>query len=385
MLTGAQLAAIRSRFPIFRSKVYLNSCSQGALSDTVEAGLKEYVASWHRHGSPWELWIEQYETARATFARFVGATPEEVAIVPSASAGINAVASALRFDRRKNVVMGEFEFPTMGHVWLAQEPRGAKVQFLKATDNRIPPESYERAVDRDTLIVPLTHVSFMNGFRAEVEKIARIAHANDALVMLDNYQDSGTRPIDVKALGVDFFVTGTLKYLLGPSGLAFLYVKEELITSLRPTISGWFAQSNPFAFNPKLFELAPTARRFESGTPPIPSIYGALPAFGLLRQIGLENVAGQIEKLSQALIGGAAALGIRMKTPADSVGPLVVLQATDINAVVAKLAERDIVVSSRHDGLRVSFHVYNTLDDVRAVLQVLEENLHLVARQRAAS
>src|SRR5258708_8630224 len=123
MLSESQIQEIRSRFPIFRSKIYLNSCSQGALSDSVQAGLEDYIASWHEQGSPWELWVERYEAIRTAFAQFINADPDEVAVITSASAGINSVASALRFPDRCKVVMGEFEFPTMGHVWLGQ--RGA--------------------------------------------------------------------------------------------------------------------------------------------------------------------------------------------------------------------------------------------------------------------
>jgi len=378
MLTDKQVLEIRSRFSIFQHKIYLNSCSQGALSDAVQAGLEDYVASWHEQGSPWETWMNRYEEARTAFAQFINASPDQVAIVTSASAGINSVASALNFRERKKVVMGEFEFPTMGHVWLGQRVRGAEVQFVKAEGNCIPAVNYEKMIDRNTSIVPLTHVCFKNGFRSEVSAVTQIAHRSGALVMLDDYQDCGTRSVDVKALDLDFFVTGTLKYLLGPPGLAFLYVRKELISSLVPAVTGWFAQTNPFTFDPQHIDLSPTARRFESGSPPVPNLYAAVPGFELLREIGMEYVAGHIKRLTQSLLSCAHDLGIRAKTPADSVGPLVVLQCKDSTLLVQKLAENNIVASNRHDGLRISFHVYNTMDDVKAVADVLEKNINLM-------
>jgi selenocysteine lyase/cysteine desulfurase len=383
MLTDKQVHEIRSRFSIFQRKIYLNSCSQGALSDAVQSGMEDYIASWHEQGSPWELWVEQYEAARTAFAQFIHASPDEVAIVTSASAGINSVASALNFRERNKVVMGEFEFPTMGHVWLAQRTRGADVQFVSAEGNRIPAAHYEKIIDRNTLIVPLTHVCFKNGFRSEVSAVTQIAHSSGALVMLDDYQDAGTRAIDVKAMNLDFYVTGTLKYLLGPPGLAFMYVRKELIPSLVPTVTGWFAQSNPFAFDPQHIDLSPAARRFESGSPSVPNVYAAVPGFQMLKEIGMENVAEHIKKLTQSLLSSAHDLGIRVKTPADSVGPLVVLQSKDSNLLVQKLAESDIVASNRHDGLRIAFHVYNTMDDVTAVMEVLKKNIDLLVREPA--
>jgi selenocysteine lyase/cysteine desulfurase len=379
MLSDSDILTIRSRFPLLAKKVYLNSCSQGALSDAVEDGLRDYVASWHARGSPWDIWVAQYEAARAQFAEFIGATSDEVAIVPYASAGINSIASALSFTDRKKVVLGEFEFPTMGHIWLAQEKRGAQVEFVPATSDRIPVESYAKAIDDNTLIVAVTGVCFMNGFRSPVAEVVRLAHAKGALVLMDDYQDCGTRFINVRASDVDFYVTGTLKYLLGPPGLAFLYVRKQLIESLQPTVTGWFAQSNPFAFDVKHLNLAPCARRFEAGSPPIPNIYAAMRGITLLREIGLDNVSAHIAKLVRALLEGAQKLGLHAKTPSESVGPLVVLRCANAAALVEELAANDVVCSSRHDGLRLSFHVYNTIHDVETVLGVLRRNVNLFA------
>lgn len=384
MISDGDVLKIRRQFRIFENKIYANSCSQGALSDAVEKAFADHLTAWHKEGSPWDLWVQQYEEVRTAFAHLIGAHPDEVAVVPSASAAINSVASALDFQGRRKVVLGEFEFPTMGHVWLAQQRRGARVQFVSASGDAIPAENYDRAIDRDTLIVPLTHVCFLNGFRSDVKAIVSLAHSRDALVMFDDYQDCGTRPIDVKALDVDFYISGVLKYLLGPSGLAFLYVRRELISSLAPTITGWFAQANPFAFDVKQIDLAPTARRFEGGTPPIPNVCATLASLKLLSEIGLAGVAQQVKKTTRALLDGARQMDIRVKTPPDSVGPLVVLEAKDANAMLRKLAERNIVASCRKDGVRIAFHVYNTPEDVAAIIAVFKENLDLVVRASTA-
>jgi selenocysteine lyase/cysteine desulfurase len=284
----------------------------------------------------------------------------------------------LTYRERKKIGLGELEFPTMSHIWLAQQKRGAQVEFASADGNSLSVQAYERLIDKNTLIVPVTGVCFMNGFRSPVADVVRLAHAAGALVMLDDYQDCGTRPVDVRASNVDFYVTGTLKYLLGPPGLAFLYVRQELIERLEPTITGWFAQSNPFAFDVKRLDLSPTARRFEAGSPPVPNVYGAMPGIALLQEIGMDKVAAHLADLVRTLVGGTRGLGVKTKTPGDSVGPLIVLQSNDAAALVAKLAAEGIVCSSRHDGLRLAFHVYNTQEDVAAVLQVLERNLDLL-------
>src|SRR5271154_2515172 len=343
MLSDVQISELRSRFPILREKTYLYNCSQGALCDAVEAGMQKYAESWRTSAAPWDEWMEAYEGLRGEFARFINAEPDEVAIVTSASAGINPIANALEFDGRNKVVMSEYEFPTMGQIWLAQRPRGAEIHFLDGVNNTVPTECYEQAVDKKTRIVPLTHVSFVNGFRSDVAAIAKIAHTQGALLFLDGYQDCGTRPLDVRALDVDFFVTGTLKYLLGPPGLGFLYVRRELIETLTPTMTSWMAQRETFAFKTKCLDPSPDARRFEGGSPPIPNIYAARPAVQLLMNVGMENVAGQIERLTRAFLKGAHELRIETKTPSSSVGPLVVLRSADAAAMLARLTARGIV------------------------------------------
>jgi selenocysteine lyase/cysteine desulfurase len=380
MLTDEQISELRSHFPILREKTYLYNCSQGALCDVVEAGMQKYLASWRTSAAPWDEWMENYGALRGAFAHFINAQPDEVAIITSASAGINPIANALQFDGRNKVVWSEYEFPTMAHIWLAQRPRGAEIYFLDGVNDTIPTEFYEQAVDKKTRIVPLTHVSFINGFRPDVAAIAKIAHAQGALLFLDGYQDCGTRPIDVKALDVDFFVTGTLKYMLGPPGVGFLYVRRELIEKLTPTITSWMAQRDVFAFNTKCLDPSADARRFEGGSPPIPNIYLARPAIDLLVRIGMDNVAAQIERLTGAFLKGVRDLGIDSKTPSSSVGPLVVLRAKDAAAMLAKLTARGIAASTRRDGVRFAFHVYNILEDVNVALTALEDNLDLMVR-----
>lgn len=381
MLSDQEVAAIRARFPIFRRAAYLNSCSQGALSDTVEESMLHYLRMWHNHGSPWDAWVEQYEVARQKFANLIGADAAEIAVLPSVSAGVSSLATSFDFTGRKTVLMGELEFPTMGHVWMAQQRRGAKIKFLKAIDECVPAEHYAAALDRDTLIVPVTGVSFVNGSRSDIEAIVSAAHQSGAYVLLDDYQDCGTRPRNVRDLNVDFYAAGNLKYLLGAAGLAFLYVKQSLISSLSPCVSGWFAQESPFTFATQRFEPSHSARRFESGTPSVPSVYLGLAGIRLLQEIGLENVSQHVERLTAALREGAKGLGIAIKTPDGSVGPLTVLKAKDAAKLVELLAKDDIICSSRHDGLRISFHVYNTLEDVKMILNALEKHIDLLEEQ----
>src|SRR5436190_502677 len=214
----------RQRFPIFERRVYINSCSQGALSDAVRASYEQYLADWDEYGAPWEYWVERQEAARAAFAGLVNAAPDEVAVTTSLSAGVSALASGLRFARRSKVVLTDWEFPTIGQIWHAQEARGARVVHVTPTV-----EEFDRVVDDDTLLVAITHVCYRNGAMVDVPKIVEIAHERGALVLLDAFQSIGSLPVDVQELGVDFLGAGVLKYLLGSAGLGFFYCRRNLV------------------------------------------------------------------------------------------------------------------------------------------------------------
>ena len=297
----------------------MNSCSQGALSTDVDAAMRQFLDSWNDAGSPWEAWIEEVERLRRTYATMIGADADEVAVLPSASTGINAIASALSFEsERRRIVMRQFEFPTMAHIWLAQRPRGAEITWVEATDGALPADRYAAVIDERTLIVPTTHVCFRNGHKTDVAAVAAHCRRHGAYLFLDDYQRTGTGPIDVRALGVDFMITGALKYLLGPSGVAFLYVRRELIDRLIPTVTGWFGRVDPFAFQIDDLDWSPSARRFESGTPMILNVYGARAGLELLDAAGLSAVKQRIAKLTAAFVGWAADAGVTMMTPGRS-------------------------------------------------------------------
>jgi selenocysteine lyase/cysteine desulfurase len=378
----------RGRFPIFGRRCYVNSCSQGALSTDVEESMHSWLQSWHEFGSPWEAWVDTVEVLRTEFAASIGADRDEVAIMPSATAGINAVASALEFsEARRDVVLGDFEFPTMAHPWLAAERRGARVRWAHAAGDRLPVDAYAAIVDEKTLIVPATHVCFRNGHRTDIRALTALCHERGAYLFLDDYQRTGSGPIDVHELGVDFMVTGALKYLIAPAGIAFLYVRRDLIDRFRPTVTGWFGRSNPFAYRHDRLDWPATAARFEGGTPPVPNAAAALAAVRLLQRVGFDAIGRHVDRLVTRYRVEVEAAGALVRTPAGPAerGPLVVVESTDGPALVARLGARGVIASCRGNGLRVSFHAYNNDDDVTAVVSALEQEAQLLARAPAGT
>jgi selenocysteine lyase/cysteine desulfurase len=373
---------IRHRFPIFERLVYVNSCSQGALSDAVREAYEAYLADWDEHGAPWEYWVERTEAARGSFAGLVNAEPDEIAVTTSLSAGVSALATGLRYARRSKIVVSDLEFPTVGQIWHAQAARGARVQHVpRADDGTVPLEHFDRAIDEDTALVSITHVSYRSGAMTEVEGVVELAHERGALVLLDAYQTVGSLPVDVKALDVDFVAAGVLKYLLGSAGLAFFYCRRELFDRAWPTATGWFADEDIFEMDVHDYSPSPTARRFQSGTPPIPAIYAGIAGIELMREIGIAETRQHVLALNEQLIGGVEELGGTVVTPRQPGrhGALVCIRSTDVDELVSALERDGIVTSSRDGNLRVSAHSYNSSADIEAVLEALARHRRLLA------
>lgn len=370
------IAEWRSRIPILAHAIPMNNCSQAPLTDTTHAAADAYLESWGRDGMDWEAWVTEVERARESFARLINADVDEVAVTSSVSHAASALASALRFDAPRNhVVASAAEFPTVGHVWLAQQPRGAEVQWVPlASDGTIDLAEYESRIDERTRVVSACHAYFANGFKQDIDAIARIAHANGALVFVDAYQTLGTEPIDVKALGVDALAGGTLKYLMACAGVAFLYVRRKLAEHLRPTITGWFGRVNPFAFDPKGLDWAAGARRFDGGTPPIINAYIARAGLEIIHEVGPAAISAWTRILSDALVRGGRERGLEQYGPADSAKKspsTAFVVGADSAAVERALNARGVIASARGNVIRLAPHFYSTLDDVDQALDAL--------------
>jgi selenocysteine lyase/cysteine desulfurase len=368
---------LRKEFPVLQRKTYLNSGSYCALANEVRAAFDAYMEDRLAVGANWDVWVMKNEAVRNLTAQLLRAAPDEIAVTASVSAGLNALASALRFDGPRNkVVVSDFEFPTNAQIWHAQEPRGAKVVHVpRDADGYIPAEMFEKAIDEQTQLVAITHVCFRNGAKLDIPGIVRIARAKGAKVLLDCYQSVGSLDIDVKKLDVDFAAGGMLKYLLGTAGIGFLYARDALVKSLLPTNSGWFSQENITAMDITANRPAPSARRFEAGTPPVVNCYAAEAGLKLLLKVGTEAIGKRNFALTRRCMERLEEIGWPSITPTQDErrGATVAVPSRDAAALSKELLQHDIVTSYRDDNVRASFHFYNNDDDVESFIAAMKE------------
>jgi kynureninase len=378
------LASYRREFPVLADRTYLISASLGPLSRRARAAAEEHLDLWERLG-PEELWLEhgmaRLERCRAGFAALVGAEPAEVAIIPSVSAGLSSIATTLDLADRK-VVLTELDFPTNHYVWRAQERWGAKLDVVGSPDGvRIEAQDVIDRIDDSTAVVNVNRVLFESSWLMDLAPIIDAAHAHGALVVIDDFHGTGVVPLDVRGLGVDLLVSGALKWLCGGQGIAFLYCRAGLVERLEPRVVGWFGTVEPFEFNRAGLRLRPDARRFETGTYPLPQAFTAAEATALILEVGVEGVRTRNRELTAAIVKRADDLGLVVASPPepDRRGGLVRVRVPGGRAAAGRvlhaLLGRDVVLDQRGDSLRISPHFFNDEGDIDRCFAELAELL----------
>jgi len=376
------LASYRGEFPIFKDTVYLNTCSLGALGERSRRKVAEFLDIWQRRGaSAWyDVWWEALTDLRARYGRIVNARADDIALAPSISVALSAVAESIDYSRRPKVVITSLDFPTVAYQWLAKAKHGVELVVVESPDKiSVPIEAIARAVDDRTALVVTSHVYFTTGAIQDIKRVADVAHANGALCLIDAYQSVGQVPVDVQQADVDALVAGGLKWLLGGPGIVFLYVREAVARRLEPRISGWFGQREQFAFDPRALTLHDGARRFELGTPALAAVYAQLGGLEYIEEIGVPAIRDVTAALTEDLLATLRAAGFKPKVAAAARdrSAIVMVPMPDPAASVRHLAAGGIIADTRPGHVRFSPFFYNVQDDhVRATERLSTQPAH---------
>jgi selenocysteine lyase/cysteine desulfurase len=379
--SAAKWPALRELFPILRSAYYVAACSHAPLCLPVQDAINRCMESWHRAGNPWETdWMPTVSRAVQKFANLIGAPAASVGINASVSAATGAILSAIEFQPRRGVVVSALDFPTIPDILLAYRQKGViQLEVLPERDGEVPLESYERAIDDRTALVCISSASYATGAQLPVRQVIELARARGALSLVDAFQTSGAMAIDVRKLQPDFLVTGTLKYLLGCSGVSFTYVRPDVAERLEPTNIGWHAAADPFGTNYDHLDYAPGAARFQGGTSSVLACYAAEAALDLLLGIDMDAVEQRVLGLSRRFARGLEQMGVRPAGPTGvgKLGPMVAVPVNgDAHAWQERLRqEESVITAARGNCLRFAFHFYNNDADVDACLDVVHRRL----------
>ena len=377
MTTQPDWSKVRSQFPTLDRKIYLNSCSLGLLSNRSRDAMNRYMDLWTEYGAAawYSEWGAEIGALRQEFATLINASTDEIAIMPNISSTLAAISSSLDFTERNEVVVGALDFPTVAHQFLAREEKeGVKTDILPSSDGvKIALDQFEEAITERTALVATSRVYFTSGYIQDIESITAMAHQKGALAFIDDYQATGQIPIDVKEVDVDVLVSGGLKWLLGGPGIAYMYVRQDLIEKLTPTIAGWFGNRDQFAFNPNEMVFRDDAAKFETGTPSLAAIFTGAEGLRIVNELGADAIRERTSDLTTHLVANLKEEGFKLRAPEDAEhhASITMIELENPDAIVQELASKGIIVDFRPGAVRVSPYFYNTREDIDAVVSAL--------------
>ena len=374
-----ELAQIRDQFPVTRRYAYLNHASVGALPEPVTQAMIHYLGERSESGgvtlANWDVDIER---VRQACARFVGAHRDEIVFTGSISHGLNIVACGIDWKEGDNLICAETEFTANIYPWTNLKRRGVEVRFAPAHQNRILVEDVAALMDGRTRLAAISFVEFQSGFRNDLAALAALCHDGGAYLCVDGIQGLGALQFNVAQTPVDFLAAHAAKWMLGPIGAGFLYVRKELLQVLEPAMAGWRSvvdRDNYFKYDSPLCDCG---ERYEPGSPNFAGLLGMEAAIELLLSAGMEKIEARILSLTDYLIGGLQSKGCTIDTPiADRRERSGIVSfchpAVDSAELCERLEAAGVIVSLRGNLIRVSPHFYNTEDELDRLLKVLPE------------
>lgn len=366
--------AWRREFPIFERKVYLNSCSLTPLGRFHREATERLYGLWDEHGAGawYEHWLRALDELRGKVARLLGAAKEEVALAPSVSAALGVLTSCLPI-QRQSVVVSDMDFPTLTYHFMAKPH--LDVRFARGDGVEVPLVAYGRAMDPSVALLAFSQVWYTSGGIAPARELVSMARQQGAFVLCDGYQGAGQLPTAPREMGLDAYVTGGLKWLLGGPGIAFLWVRRELLPELRPRVTGWFANARQFEFQSQRFEFWDDARRFEAGTPSLHACFLAGAGLDVVLKITPEKLRERTGALCTDLAERLGEEGFKLRTPEQPERRAGIVAVDwphgDPWLAVRRLAGEGFVVDARLGRVRVSPYFYNTEEDNARCVEAL--------------
>ena len=375
------MAQWRGAYPILERSTYLINNSLGAMHRETKARLAEYADLWDTAGVvAWDTWFPETGRVADLVGAVLGAPPGTTILRPSVADVVTAVASCFDFSGPRNkVVTTAADWPGTHYFWTGELARlGGELVVVPFEPDGITVDTQRivNAIDDKTLLVSVSLVQFRTSALLDVAPIVAAAHEHGAFVLLDAYQGAGAVPVNVVANDIDMCVGGSVKFLCGGPGNGWLYVRSDLVDTLRPTAVGWISHETPFAFEWDAIRYAPGIMRFAGGTPNVPAAYSAAPGYQAIVDVGIERIRERSISLTQPLLESALDRGFMVRSPHEALsrGGHVTIDPGDAERVHHELIARRFVVDYRPgSGIRVAPHFYNTHDECMAVLDEMEK------------
>lgn len=369
-----------AEFPWTAATTYLNNASIGPIPERTRLALEAFNAKRTApHLLPDRDRFAEIRATREHAARLIGAAPEEIALMPNTSVGVNVAARALPLKRGEIVLVSDREFPANVYPWMALKDEGIRTELAPVTAQGWPDEDFivERLADPEVRALAVSFVQFANGYTVDLARLSAACRANGVYLVVDAIQGLGAVPLDVGRTPVDVLATGGQKWLLSPWGSGFLYVRRDLIRLMDPAYVGWMSYEGTDDFT-NLVNYSDTllgdARRFETGTLTFQDQMGMRVSLGLLLELGVEHIARYTQALAEPLLDWCDANEVRVTSPraASHRSSIVCIAPADAGEVYRHLKRAGVVCALREGSIRLSPHCYNTDDEIARVIEILD-------------
>lgn len=364
------LSRVRALFPVTAEAVFLNNAAESPLNTLVRRRLEEYLELAAR--------TPQRKPAvrapvRQLLARLLGGRPEEYALVTSTGVGLGLAAAGHAWAPGDNVVLPAEEHWNNTFPWLALRERGVEVRIVPLEAMRVDPARVAAAMDSRTRMLAVAAVRHTTGFRADLQELGRLAHDRGALFVVDGIQGAGVTPLNVVEDGIDVLACGGFKWLLGMPGTGFLYVSDRVGERIRPVLPGMFAAEDDL----DQLRWLPGAQRYETGTLAYALFHAWTAGLELLLELGVPAIHRRVLELTARTAEGLRARGLAVVTPMAAVAERSAIVSFSAGsdpanqALLERLAQRNIAISLRGGRCRVSPSFYNTDEEIDRFLEAL--------------
>ena len=379
-VSPSDFKAIRNDFPAIKKfQAYLDTAFVGLMSNQVKKAHDTFLderlqfGPFPKNKSILGIWLDKTEEVRKKLALFLGANEKEIAFVLCTGCGSNIALNGINWKKGENAVIDDLEYPTDFHVLNALKKKGVEIRIARNEKGRVTPDKFEAQTDKHTRAYVVSHISYLNGFRHNLRKLADIIHTYGGYLIVDSAQAVGGVKVKVKEEGVDFLSGIPYKWLNGPNGVGFLYVREELIPEIAPDRLGW-ASTNDFK-SLETMESNPlpnNARRYEYGTLSFEGIYALNTVLDYAQRIGIEAIERRNIRLIKRLREGLCEKGVEFYTPENNQAPILSFFTDNEKHIGSKLKEKGIYITARRCGkgqIRISPNYYNNEEDIDIFLK----------------
>ncbi|MEZ6091297.1 MAG: aminotransferase class V-fold PLP-dependent enzyme [Pirellulaceae bacterium] len=371
---------LRQQMPVTQRWAYLDHAAVAPLSLPAQSRMTAFAQEAAQDGTTvWPQWSQGVEVFRENLAQWINASATEIAMIPNTSYGINIVAEGYPWKQGDNIVTFEGEFPSNRFPWENQQTKGVQVRTVPCPGGEVSMDRIAQSIDQHTRIVAISWVGYASGFRVDLNALTQLVHDRGALLFVDAIQGMGVYPLDVQATPIDFLAADGHKWMLGPEGAGFAYIRAEHLNRLRCINVGWHSVRNSADFKNAKLDLRDEAARFEAGSANMVGLLSMAESVNLFTEIirhhGPNAISQRVLELTALAIDRLCDAGASVATNWDSPNRSSIIVFTVPNmtpaAIRSMALKHDVVVSCRGGGVRVSIHAYNTESDVDRLIDVV--------------